>query len=152
MKTNFKKIFQIAVALIISSFIALGCANCKRNSIGLTQEQEDVFSACERWLFLDLSDTIQISILHFDPSTSFGLVTYSNFLIGTTVDGDTLAFIDFMLDSLGKNKKVLCVPYSWSSEEIDKFPPLCRAEFHSSEVNSLYIKTDTIFYSRIVIE
>lgn len=105
--------------LIVTMFF-LSCKTNKQNFefLSRTQKQEECY---DNLVYIDLVDTMEITNLFFCKyEFAHTSVVFPNFIIGVTVNNDTIGFVDQMPNDsieydikIGQKLKV--IPYNWNA-------------------------------------
>jgi hypothetical protein len=101
------------------------------------------------WTYLQQKEHAAIRVIYFQSTFPFDEVTYPNFIIGITTEGDTIGAVDRLLPSgTAIGDTIGFGPAPWMDEEILSTRPAYQV-FDDKRLNALYCAVRTIHYGRI---
>ncbi len=134
--------------LIFSLFLQISCNNKELVKLRLL-EYNKASDCSEKWIYKDLKKEKQIKVLLFDARWLFDLMAFPNFLIGTTLNGDTIACMDNKFEGSIKEGEVITIlPYQWTDNDKKIEKPISIL-YKKVEKSMLKCKIDTVFYCKI---
>ncbi len=136
--------------LLISLCITLAMTGCHVKSKKFwANESKKVESCRNKWVYQDLSEEHELTVLSFSAKSRHSLVSFPNFLIGITETNDTIAFLDKDFEGkLNLNDKIKIIPFKWTDTEKQTLKPLYYIHSKSKD-NDLFCVVNTVYYGKV---
>jgi hypothetical protein len=135
------------VIIILSLFLFL--TSCLSINPKRTMKQIGKVKDCRKnWIYKDLENDLQVKVLLFDKMYSYDLLTFPNFIIGTTISGDTIGILDNEYKSIvKKGENITILAEKWRDNKNEREPV-----FHvypQKKYNDILCSVKRVYYGKI---
>jgi hypothetical protein len=135
------------VIMLLSSFIFLtSCLSINQKRI--MRQDGRVMDCRKKWVYKDLENELQVKVLLFDKMYSYDLLTFPNFIIGTTIAGDTIGILDNEYNgTVKKGENITILAEKWRINKSEREP--VYTVYPQKKYNDILCSVKILYYGKI---
>ena len=144
-----KKIISISIICVF----VFSNTSCFVQSKKYREVETKKVEECRRkWIYKDLENVKEVTVLLFSEKFNYDLSTFPNFLIVRTLENDTIAFLDKEFDdNIKVGSKIKLLPFHWNEVEKAIMKPAFIVQKREKD-NELYCHVQGIYYGKLEIK